>query len=160
MGPEQNHLSFFVKGIEGKADIRAVSWGNAALAPLVESDLIDITFVPERNDFNGNASVQCMVKSLVPSKTNPPDRSALIDFYKFLKSNSSETSFTPFDLCKLSADLKAPPFSLSIATQVFEELGLLLFNPAGDSFSMPPPSRKLNLNESRTWRCSSKLRPD
>ena len=152
MGPEQNHLSFFIKGVDGKADIRAVSWGNAALAPLVENELIDITFVPERNDFNGNATVQCMVKSLVPSKVNPPDRAALVNFYKFLKSISPDNAAVPSDLCKLSADLKTSPFTLSIALQVFEELGLLLFNPAGDSFFMPPPSRKLNLNESRTWR--------
>ena len=160
MGPEKNHLSFFIKGIEDNPDIRAVAWGGAALAPLIENELIDLTFAPERNDFNGSATVQCMVKSLVPSKTTHPDRAAMVNFYKFLKLNSSETDFRPFDICSLNAKFKSSSFAndsnstytMLCAVQVFEELGLLQFNPAGDSFIMPPTNRMLNLNESRTWR--------
>ena len=168
IGQEQKHLSFFVRGVEGNSDVRAVSWGNAAFGPLIGNELIDITFEPEHNEFNGNASVQCMIKSISPSREGMPfpDRDAMINFYKFLKLHSDETEFKTYDIVKFSVEFKTSAlanknpklnstYTMQCAVQVFEELGLLQFNVIGDKFIMPRSSRKLNLNESRFWRLNN-----
>ena len=168
MGQEQNHLSFFIKSRNGNSDIKAVSWNNASLLPLIENELINITFEPDINEFNGNVSVQCMVKSIEPSKESGafPNREAMSNFYKFLWKCSDESEYKPYDLCQFNVGFRNSPlvnkdvklnstYSMLCAIQVFEELGLIYFNFEGDSFIMPKSSRKLNLNESRFWRLNN-----
>ena len=168
IGQEQNHLSFLIKSDSGNANVRAVSWNKASFAPLIENELIDITFEPEINEFNGNVSIQCTVKSIDPSKETGlfPSREAMGNIYKFLWQHSDETKYQPYDICRFNVEFRNSQFAnknnklnstytMLCAVQVFEELGLIQFNFAGDEFIMPKSSRKLNLNESRFWRINS-----
>ncbi len=154
MGQEKNHLSFFIKG--KNSDVRAVSWNKANFAPLIENESLDIIFEPELNEFNGNISIQCMVRSIYPNQ-NPKekiDRELLIEIYKFLKKNSNSNNFQPFNICKLFFEFKnCSAYTFFGAVTIFEELGLIQFN--GNDFIMPKPvekNRKKKLNESRYWR--------
>ena len=154
MGQEKNHLSFFIKG--KNSDVRAVSWNKANFAPLIENESLDIIFEPELNEFNGNISIQCMVRSIYPNQ-NPKekiDRELLIEIYKFLKKNSNSNNFQPFNICKLFFEFKnCSAYTFFGAVTIFEELGLIQFN--GEDFIMPKPvekNRKKKLNESRYWR--------
>ncbi len=169
MGQSKSHLSFFIKGVnEGQFDMRAICWNKGSFVPLIESELLDITFEPERNEFNGNISVQCLINSIIPSKENClfPDRETMINIYKFLWQRANSVEFKPYDIGKFSVDYKKSSFAsenpalnsaytMFCAIQVFEELGLIYFNANGDEFIMPKSSKKLDLNESRFWRLNN-----
>ena len=170
MGRDNSHLSFYIKSDEGKNDIRAVSWGNAAFLPLVENELVDIIFEPERSEFNGNVSVQCTIKSIEPSRENAsfPDRNAMSNIYKFLwrYADKNRLRFMPYDICKFNVEFKNSDlanknpqlnstYTMLCAVQVFEELGLIQFDDEGKNFIMPKASRNFELNESRFCRINS-----
>ena len=165
MGQEQNHLSFFIKSDNANSDIRAVAWNKASFIPLIENELIDITFEPEINDFNDKVSVQCMIKTIDPSAEGGifPNRETMINIYKFLWHCSDELDYQPYDICQFNMRLRKSKYAaknpklnstyiMLSAIQVFEELGLIQFNYCGDRFIMPKSSRKLNLDDSRFWR--------
>ena len=165
IGQERNHLNFFVKSDGKTPDIRAVAWNKAEFATLLESELIDITFAPERNEFNGNVSVQCMVKSIDPSKTNGlfPNREAMINFYKFFRLSASKNEFNNYNISQLNLKFKNSPlanknsklnsaYTMLCAIRVFEELGIINFDVDGTNYIMPELTKKLDLNESRFWR--------
>ena len=144
--------------------IRAVGWGMGALAPLVESEPIDLIFEPSINEYNGEKSVQCTINSLEPtgSPEQFPDREALVHIYKFLRMQSRSETLKPFDLCKLAAEFRRSPlandnpklnsiYTLSSAVQVFCEIGLMRLDFEGKNFFMPIPKGKFDLNRSRIF---------
>ena len=165
IGQEQNHLNFYIKSENANSDVRAIAWGKASFIPLVENELIDITFEPELNTFNEKVSVQCMVKSIEPSEDISafPNREAMINIYSFLSHYVGESEFEPYDICQLNIGFRNSRFAcrnsklnstytMLSAVQVFEELGLIHFNVSGDEFIMPKSPRKLSLDDSRFWR--------
>ena len=170
MGQDKNHLSFYVKGIDGNSNIRAISWNKAAFLPLIENESIDIIFLPEKNEFNGEVTVQTTVNSISPSKDIGlfPDRETMINIYKFLWQYADREQFKPYDICQYNVDFKKSKFAsknsklnstytMFCAVDVFEELGLIQFDVEGKNFIMPAPSKKMKLNESRFWRLNNNL---
>ena len=169
MGQEQNHLNFFIKSENDNSDVRAVAWNKASFIPLIENEMIDITFEPELNIFNEKVSVQCMIKSIEPSKEISafPNREAMINIYKFLWNYAGESKYQPYDICQLNVGFRNSQFAcknsklnsaytMLSTVQVFEELGLIHFNAGGDEFIMLKSTRKLNLDDSRYWRINHK----
>ena len=167
MGKNNEHLSFYINSNDddNKTSIRAVAWHLGAFTPLVNNELIDITFVPDKNEWNDQTSVQCNIESLEPARENGnfPNRDALINIYQFLRQRSNSDKMQPFDICKFNADFKQsryrnsdPKFNsiytFNCALQIFEELGFINFDVDGNYFSMPENPNKLNLNRSRFWR--------
>ena len=168
IGQDQSHMNFFIKGIEGNADVRAIAWNKAEFFPLIENEPIDIIFMPERNEFNGEVSVQVTVNSILPSKdfSSFPNRETMINIYKFLWQYADRTEFKPYDICKfnvlfkkskfVSADTKQnSTYTMFCAVDVFEELGLIQFDYEGKNFIMPTSPRKLELKDSRSWRLNN-----
>ena len=169
MGQEQNHLNFYIKSDNVNFDVRSVAWNKASFIPLIDNELIDITFEPELNTFNEKVSVQCMIKSIEPSEECGafPNREAMVNIYKFLWDYADESKYKPYDICQLNVGFKNSQFAcknpklnstytMLSAVQVFEELGLIHFNAGGDEFIMPKSSIKLNLEDSRFWRINHK----
>ena len=168
MGQEKKHLSFFIKSDNSKSDIRAVAWNKASFIPLIENEMIDITFEPEINTFNDIVNVQCIIKSIDPAEKGSafPNRETMINIYKFLWSYADESKYQPYDICQLNVRFRDSIFAnkdskfnstytMLCAVQVFEELGLISFNFDGSEYLMPKADKKFSLDESRFWRINS-----
>lgn len=146
------HLSFKID------KMRAVAWGYGSLAPLVDSELIDLAYEPSLDEWQGELRIQCAVSSLEPVEGEFPDREQLLDVYSFLRRARVYTS--RFDLCSLvrafnSATAKDfSTYTFDSAIKVFEELGLIVIE--GDKFELPRPKNKLELTNSRTFRLGSR----
>ena len=169
MGGNNAHLSFMIKSDDAsRKDMRAVAWSKGAFVSLVENEKVDITFMPTKDEFQGNVKVQCIVNTLEPSQATGlfPNRDVMINIYRFLRSCSDEADFKPFDICKLNTAFKKSTYAnenvqqnsiytMSCAIKVFEELGLMCFSFNNGGYFMPKATKKFALNESRFWRINS-----
>ena len=169
MGGNNAHLSFMIKSDDAsRKDMRAVAWSKGTFISLVENEKVDITFMPTKDEFQGNVKVQCIVNTLEPSQATGlfPNRDVMINIYRFLRSCSDEADFKPFDICKLNTAFKKSTYAnedvqqnsiytMSCAIKVFEELGLMCFSFNNSGYFMPKATKKFALNESRFWRINS-----
>ena len=169
IGGNGAHLSFYIKSHDpNENDIKVVAWNKGSLTSLVDNELIDITFKPETNEFNGNVSIECHINSIEPSNVNGvfPNREIMANIYKFLRSQFTEDRLMTFDICKLNADFKRSQYAnnnakansiytMLCAINVFEELGLIYFDYDNTKFFMPKTKKKFDLNESRFLRINN-----
>lgn len=154
MGRDNVHLSFDID-----ENIRAVAWNCGSLAPLIESEPLDLAYEPEVNEWQGELRIQCNVSSLEPAVAAGemfPDREELLDVYNFLRQVNASTN--RFNLCALVRMFNSDTgknFSTHIFTwaiNVFEELGLMTIDRDKKTFQMQRPKTKLDLRNSRTFR--------
>ncbi len=153
MGKEGVHLRFSVG-----ENIRAVAWNCGNFAPLVENEAIDIAYEPELNEWRDEVRIQCTVSSLEPAAAGEavPEREKLLTVYNFLRRARSFTG--QFNLCALVREFNAQTgqnvstYTFDGAIKVFEELGLLIIDRETQTFELPRPKSKLDLNNSRTYR--------
>ena len=157
MGRDNVHLSFDID-----ENIRAVAWNCGNLAPLVESEPIDLAYEPEVNEWQGELRIQCNVSSLEPTAAEGelfPGREELLDVYNFLR--RINVSSNRFNLCALVRAFNSETgknfstYAFDGAINVFEELGLMTIDRDKKTFSMPRPKTKLDLRNSRTFRLGS-----
>ena len=159
VGKEGNHLTFSIPSESPDLpNIRAVAWSMGNLAPLVESEPIDVAYEPSLDTWQGEMRIQCTVSSLEPvaAAGEFPNRDELIDVYNFLRRARVYTS--RFDLCSLYKAFVAETeknfslYTFDCAVKIFAELGLIDFNGDKKNFDMPRPKNKLELMNSRTFR--------
>ncbi|MBR1859171.1 MAG: single-stranded-DNA-specific exonuclease RecJ [Selenomonadaceae bacterium] len=170
IGKDKLHLSFQIQSDDKNknAQIRALAWNMGLLESIIENDMIDVTFSPERNEFNNSVQVQCIINSIDVSQNTGlfPDREVMVNIYKFLRQNLDKTNFKPFDVFKLNKDFNRstlansnPDFNsiytMLCAVSVFEELGLINFDVDGKNVCMPEITKKLDLSQSRLWRLNN-----
>ncbi|MBR4383171.1 MAG: hypothetical protein IKP64_06390, partial [Selenomonadaceae bacterium] len=157
MGRDNVHLSFDID-----ENIRAVAWNCGSLAPLIESEPLDLAYEPEVNEWQGELRIQCNVSSLEPAVAEGelfPDREELLDVYNFLR--QVNTSMNRFNLCALvrtfnnETGKNFSTYAFAGAITVFEELGLMAIDRDKKTFQMQRPKSKLDLRNSRTFRLGS-----
>lgn len=161
MGKEGVHLSFLI-GNEA-CNIRAVAWNCGNLAPLVDNEPIDVAYEPELSNWNGEIQLQCNISSLEPAEAGAAmlEREDLLKVYNFLRKARSFTD--KFNLCALvrafnnETGNNLSTYTFDGAIKVFEELGLIIIDRAGQKFNLPRLKSKLELKNSRTFRLWSKL---
>jgi len=154
------HLSFKIDG--GEQKIRAVAWGYGSLAPLVESEPIDLAYEPSLDEWQGEVRIQCAVSSLEPviGIGEFLDREQLLDVYSFLRRARVYTS--RFDLCSLIRAFNSATgknfstYTFDSAIKIFEELGLIIIDSDKATFELPRPKNKLELTNSRIYRLGSR----
>ena len=158
IGADKSHLSFVIlaDGAENK-NIRAVSFGNAQLANIVENSPVDIIFQPTIDTWNGSTFVKCFVNDIAASCEDEIvlTRAFLAEIYKFLKADGEKI----FNLQTLTEKFNSSSKNfLSVqkmytAINIFLELGILKVKDK--NFSLPAVSKR-NLENSRTFRLNGK----
>ena len=161
MGKDGVHLSFI---ISAEQNIRAVAWSCGNLAPLVENELIDVAYEPEINEWQGEVRIQCNISSLEPASEGESalERNQLLEIYNFL---FKVRGFTErFNLCTLVKEFNnqsgknLSTYAFDGAIKIFEELGLLIIDGDKNTFELPRPKNKLDLNNSRSYRLERRER--
>ncbi len=159
IGKDGAHLSFT---IDAEKNIRAVAWSCGNLAPLVENESIDIAYEPEINEWKDEVRIQCNISSLEPTEIGEAilKRDQLLEIYNFLRKARSVTE--KFNLCALVKEFNSQSgknlstYSFDGVIKIFEELGLLIIDTEKNTFELPRPKNKLELNNSRTFRLESR----
>lgn len=157
IGADKSHLSFVICGEENK-NIRAVSFGNAGLAGMVENSPVDIIFQPTLDSFNGEISVKCFVNDIAPSGGDKMifTRDILVEIYKFLKADSDKILNLQILTEKFNSSSKnvLSVQKMYTAINIFLELGILKLGDE-QTFELPAVSKR-NLENSRTFRLNGK----
>lgn len=157
IGKDGNHLSFVISAeSDDLKNIRAVSWDAANFASMVENEFFDLAYEPEIDEWQGNKKIQCMVNFLEPTQGIFPTREILTEVYKFLKILRNKTD--KFEICdfvkKFNSAMKKnySTYTILTAINIFRELGFIKIDAENKTFEMPELKKKLNLNNSRTYR--------
>ena len=159
IGADKSHLSFVIRSdSEENANVRAVSFGAANLANIVENSPVNIIFQPSIDTWNDETYVKCFVRDISPYCDDKIilTRDFLADIYKFLKSDSEKI----FNLPALTEKFNSSNTKfLSVqkmftAVNIFLELGFLKLK--GDNTFEMPASKRRNLENSRTFRLNGK----
>ena len=165
LGKDGTHLSFVIPAATTNLpNIRAIAWGMGNLAPLVESEPVDVAYEPSLDTWQGEVRIQCTVSSLEPvaAADEFPDREQLIVVYNFLRRARAYTD--RYDICALVKALNNQTggnfstYTFDSAVKIFAELGLFVGNRDGKTFDMPRPQNKLELMNSRTFRLGRRER--
>ena len=125
-------------------------------ASMVEKEFFDIAYEPEINEWQDKINVQCMVNYLEPTKNIFPTRENLIEIYKFLKFIVGKNNY--FELCDFAKKFNSATeknfstYTILSAINIFRELGLIRIDDNKNIFEMPKYDKKINLNNSRTFR--------
>ena len=161
IGKDENHLSFVISAESSDAkNIRAVSWDGANFASMVEKEFFDIAYEPEIDEWQDAKKIQCLVNYLEPTQGTFPTRDILILVYKFLKVLRKKTD--KFEICdfvkKFNAATKKnyATYTIFSAINIFRELGFIKIDAEKQIFELPTFEKKLDLNNSRTFRLGQK----
>ena len=160
IGGDSTHLSFEIPVDPSESDtkkIRAIAFGFARFASLVENEPVDLTYYPGIDEWQDKRSVKCFVSNIEPvaDEKNFPTREQLGDVYKFLlklrgKTNSFDVKFITE---KFNAFMKKdfPMYTILTALDIFQEIGLLRVDDENKTFDLPTGSKR-NLDDSRIFR--------
>lgn len=158
IGADKSHLSFVILAdSEKNSNVRAVSFGNAQFANMVENSPVDIIFKPTVEMWNDETLVKCFVRDIAPSCADKIilTRDFLADIYKFLKSDKERI----FNIHALTEKFNSSNKNfisvqkMYTAINIFLELGILRIN--NQIFELPASKRR-NLENSRTFRLNGK----
>lgn len=158
IGSDKSHLSFVIRAdSENVPNVRAVSFGNAKFASVVENSPVDIIFRPMIDTWQDEIYLKCFVSDIAPSGDKGVlTREILAELYKFLKS-SGDKNFNLYALTENFNHAAAQSFTVHqmfTATNIFLELGLLQVND-DQTFTLPAASKR-TLENSRTFRLNGK----
>lgn len=163
IGVDNLHLSFVVlNDNDPKNNVKAVSFGNAALMKLVDNEPVDFVYKVGLDYWNGEARVNCYVSDITPTGIDetPITRENLIDVYQFLKELRKVTDeFNLHGIATLFNERTGNDFSVAMmvnALNIFRELGLLKVDDVEHKFELPRV-KKRNLENSRTFRLLNNL---
>lgn len=163
IGSDRTHLSFEIpadNSLDGSKSIRAIAFGFARFAALVESSLVNITYHPSVDEWQGVRSVKCFVSNIEPvaDEKNFPTREQLVDIYKFLYKLRAKTK--DFDTKTFAEKLNAygkknfPIYTILTALEIFKEIGLLRVDDITKTFELPKLPKR-DLENSRTFRLNT-----
>lgn len=157
IGRDRNHLRFQFGTREHR--VTGLMWNHAELAGVVNAEACDFVYAPAINEWNGTRSVQCLVEELSPaaSKRVFPGKETLRDIYRFLygiQQREGSIPFTAAGLTEACNRLMRPMayFTMAMGLRVFQELGLVRENLEETGYYLPPPSGKMDLTASPTFR--------
>lgn len=159
IGADKSHLSFIIRADSAETqNVKAVSFGNANLANVVENSAVDMIFQPTIDMWQDEIFVKCFVSDITPSNEEKFNltREILAEVYKFLRTDKDKI-FNLHALTEKFNSATAQNFSvykMFTATNIFNELGLLTIN-ADKTFALPAVSKR-NLENSRTFRLNGK----
>ncbi len=155
IGADKSHLSFLIlsDGAENKS-VKAVSFGNAKFANIVENSPVDIIFQPAIDTWQDETFVKCFVSYIAPSNAEKFifTREILAAVYKFLKTDKEKI----FNIRALAEKFgnNFSVYKMFTAINIFIELGFLKVND-DQTFELPAVSKR-NLENSRTFRLNGK----
>ena len=164
IGSDRTHLSFCVPAdldTVGARDIRAVAFGFAKMAALVDSEPINLTYHPAVDEWQGDRRVKCFVSTIEPVADEEKNisREQLVEIYKFLYKLRGKTKF--FDTRTFAEKLNAASkekfsmYTILNALEIFKEVGLLRLNEELRTFDLPKLPKR-DLENSRTFRLLSR----
>lgn len=161
IGKKSEHLSFTIPAESADAqNIRAVSWDSANFAPFVENEFFDMAYEPEINEWHGEKKIQCNVNYFEPTQGIFPNREILAPIYKFLKFiREKDNSFEICDFVKkfnTATKKNYSTYTILTAINIFLELGFIKIDAEKQTFDLPSFSKKIDLNNSRTFRLGQK----
>ncbi|MBQ7705241.1 MAG: single-stranded-DNA-specific exonuclease RecJ [Selenomonadaceae bacterium] len=159
IGADKSHLSFVIRADSAEnQNVKAVSFGAANLANVLEKSPVDIIFQPSIDSWNGETFVKCFVKDIAPHCGDQIilTREFLADIYKFLKADTAKIFNIPALTEKFNSSNKnfLSVQKMFTAINIFMELGILKLND-NLTFEMPASKRR-NLENSRTFRLNGK----
>jgi single-stranded-DNA-specific exonuclease len=158
IGADKTHLSFVILAdSEKNSNVRAVSFGNAKFASIVENSPIDIIFQPTIDTWNNETFVKCFVNDIAPSRNGKINltREILAAVYKFLKADKEKI----FNLQSITEKFNSSSknylsvYQMYTAFNIFLELGILKLD--NQKFELPAVSKR-NLENSRSFRLNGK----
>lgn len=159
IGADKTHLSFTIRPDSAEnQNVRAISFGNANMANIVENSPVDIIFEPMIDEWNGETYLKCMVKDIAPAQTEKVTltRKILAKLYVFLRDDKDKIlnfhSLT--EKFNESSTEKFSVYKMYTAINVFLELGFLQIGE-NQTFELPAVSKR-NLENSRTFRLNGK----
>ncbi|MBR6012848.1 MAG: single-stranded-DNA-specific exonuclease RecJ [Selenomonadaceae bacterium] len=157
VGKNRNHLNFVISSEnDSSKNIRAVAWDKANFAAMIENEFFDISYEPEIDEWQNIVRVQCVVNYLEPTKENFPTRENLAEIYKFLKFLATKNNY--FEICDIAKKFNSATgknfstYTILNAVDIFRELGLIHVNENENTFDIPKCNKKINLENSRTFR--------
>ena len=160
IGSDRTHLSFDIPAdlnFDNARDVRAVAFGFANMAALVESEPVNLTYHPAIDEWQGERRVKCFVSSIEPidDVKNFPTRDQLVKVYKFLyklrgKTKNFDTRIFAEKFNAASQE-KFSMYTILNALEIFKEIGLLRINEDEKTFELPQLPKR-NLESSRTFR--------
>ncbi len=163
IGGDRTHLSFEIPADldeVGARDIRAVAFGFANMAALVENEPINLTYHPAIDEWQGERRIKCFVSSIEPvaDGKKTPTREQLVEVYKFLY--KMRTKMKQFDTrmfaekFNATAQEKFSMYTFLTALEIFKEIGLLRINEEERTFDLPNLPKR-DLENSRTFRLAT-----
>ena len=164
IGGDRTHLSFEIPADldeVGARDIRAVAFGLANMAALVENEPINLTYHPAIDEWQGERRIKCFVSSIEPvaNGKKAPTREQLVEVYKFLYKMRGKTK--QFDTRMFAEKFNATVqekfsmYTFLTALEIFKEIGLLRINEEQRTFDLPSLPKR-DLENSRTFRLANK----
>ena len=158
IGADKSHLSFVILAdSEENKNVRAVSFGNAKFANMLENSPVDIIFQPAIDSWNDEIFVKCFVNDIAPTCEDKIvlTREILADVYKFLKLDSEKILNLQALTEKFNNSSKnfLSVQKMYTAVNIFLELGILKIR--NQNFEIPAVSKR-TLDNSRTFRLNGK----
>lgn len=153
MGRDGRHLQMIFPG-----HFRAIMWNHGEDVPMLQSGAVDIAYIPEINEWNGNQSIEGRVSELreTGSRRVPPTRDILMGVYRVLRSRIDAEYKVHGTETLLASQCGVSLYTYRLCIQIFDELGLM--QPMDDGVMVPPPPKqKQNLTDSETFRKYNKL---
>ena len=163
IGSDRTHLSFEIpaeNSADGAKNIRAIAFGFAHLAALVENSQVNITYHPAVDEWQGFRSVKCFVSNIeaVADKKDFPTREQLVEVYKFLYKLRGKTkdfdTRTFAEKFNVAVKKNFPIYTIMTALEIFKELGLLRIDDKAKTFDLPKLPKR-DLENSRTFRLNT-----
>ncbi|MBR5381368.1 MAG: single-stranded-DNA-specific exonuclease RecJ [Oscillospiraceae bacterium] len=150
IGREGKHLHF--RTAASWSAPRAVGWSMSGEVSMVNAGPVDIAYMPEIDDWNGERYVQCKLSELRPAASRRvfPTRDILARIYVTLRNLQAAGRLAP-DMVALGSRCGVSGYTMDLALRIFDELGLAT-RDGGRCVIPPPPRQKLDLMDSDTFR--------
>ena len=152
MGKDGKHLMMTFPG-----NFRAIMWNHGEDVPMLQSGAVDIAYVPEINEWNGNQSIEARLSELreTESRRINPTREILAGVYRVMRSRADAEQTVHGTEMQLAAACGVSTYTYRLAVRIFEELGLM--QTKEDGVYVPASPEKRSLEDSETFRrCSGK----
>ncbi|MGN0941402.1 MAG: single-stranded-DNA-specific exonuclease RecJ [Selenomonadaceae bacterium] len=148
---DKRHLMFNV------GNVHAIGWNMAEKLSFATGGPIDIAYMPEIDEWNGNRYVQIKLQDVreAVSRRIFPNREILANVYIAIRELSGAVTKTQAGIAavselQLSTRLNYSLYTLRKCLDIFMELGLI--KKDNDEYRMlPRPKEKLDLNASKTF---------
>ena len=143
IGSDRTHLSFDIPKEDFTGRVKAVAFGRARYAALVENEPVDLTYYPAIDEWMGVRNVKCFVTNIEPIADEKifPDREIMLEIYKFLANMRMNYRLKR----------KVSMYTVLSAFDIFDELGLVRIDEVNQTFELPKLPKR-DLENSRTFR--------